>query len=108
MGHDQNLRQWAMSRWLTTNDKNTWVDIFEGDPPWQVYARWPQASGYYNYQWWGLNNPDGTYDFMARRILGQVIYVSPSRNLVVVRFGGEPDPDLIWPFVIRSLIQSIR
>ena len=75
--------------------------------PWRVYARWPQAGGYYKFHWWGLKNPDGTYDYMAWGVREQIIYISPSRNMVVVRFGAEPDPKIIWPFVIRSLIQVI-
>jgi CubicO group peptidase (beta-lactamase class C family) len=89
-----------------------WVrDATTPDPtdrrPWKVAAFWPQVGGYYKFHWWGLNNPDGTYDYMARGYLGQIIYVSPSKNTVVVRFGGGPRPDGLWPFAIRALIQSL-
>lgn len=42
------------------------------------------SAGYYQYQWWILN---GTGDFMAQGILGQYIFVSPEKNLVIVRLG---------------------
>jgi CubicO group peptidase (beta-lactamase class C family) len=44
---------------------------------------------YYGYMWWGFARPDGTYDFAAEGDKGEFIYVSPSRNLVVARFGTE-------------------
>ncbi len=75
--------------------------------PWKVAPMWPQLGGYYKFHWWGFNNPDGTYDYMARGWLGQIIYVSPSTNTVVVRLGGGPQPDTLWPFVIRALIRSL-
>ncbi len=73
---------------------------------WKSDPYWPQAGGYYKYQWWGLNNPDGTYDYMANGKDGQFIYVSPSTNTVVVRLGWGPHPEM-WPFAIRALIHSI-
>ena len=38
----------------------------------------------YQYQWW-LPSPSG--DFMAEGILGQYIYVNPTKNMVIVRMG---------------------
>ena len=38
----------------------------------------------YKYQWW---LPTTTGDFMAEGILGQYVYVNPSRNVVIVRMG---------------------
>src|SRR5215467_5512225 len=73
---------------------------------WKDNPNWHQAGGYYKYGWWGLNNPDGTYDYLAWGKQGQHIYVSPSTNTVVVRLGGGEDTDL-WPFVLRALVRSI-
>lgn len=40
---------------------------------------------YYGYMWWGEKcNPD-SQDFLATGDLGQFVYVSPARNLVIVR-----------------------
>lgn len=43
--------------------------------------------GYYNYMWWGMERPDGAYDFMAAGDKGQFIYISPAKKLVIVRHG---------------------
>jgi CubicO group peptidase (beta-lactamase class C family) len=45
--------------------------------------------GYYKYMWWGMEHDDGTYDFTAEGDKGQYIYVSPGRNMVIVRNGVE-------------------
>jgi CubicO group peptidase (beta-lactamase class C family) len=55
--------------------------------------------GFYRYQWW-LPSSEG--DFNAEGILGQFIYVDPSRDLVMVRLGGAYG-GLDWPNVFRSL-----
>ena len=74
--------------------------------PWFNNAFWPRVGGYYKYRWWGLTNPDGTYDYMASGKDGQWLYVSPSTNTVVVRLG-EGEQYYPWPFAIRALIQSL-
>ncbi len=42
------------------------------------------STRYYQYQWW---LPTQTGDFMAQGILGQYVYVNPSKNLIIVRLG---------------------
>jgi CubicO group peptidase (beta-lactamase class C family) len=80
----------------------------EPDPrSWADFPSWPETGGYYKYHWWGLKYTDGTYDFMARGHQGQIIYVSPRKNMVVVRFGPEPDPDVIWTYAIQALIDQM-
>ncbi len=64
------------------------------------YPQWREIGGYYGYHWWGLQNNDGTYDFMARGNLGQLIYVAPRKNMVVVRLGNETDSNVIWSYVV--------
>jgi CubicO group peptidase (beta-lactamase class C family) len=97
-----NGQQIISQRWVTESttpdpaDQRSWKD----DPTWH------QAGGYYKYNWWGLNNPDGMYDYLAWGKQGQHIYVSSSTNTVVVRLGGGGPPDL-WPFAIRALIRSL-
>ena len=75
--------------------------------PFEVAQEWPEAGGYYGYHWWGMRNDDGSYDFMARGHLGQIIYIAPRANMVVVRLGGEQDPALRWAYVIRALIDQM-
>jgi len=42
------------------------------------------SARYYQYQWW---LPTPNEDFMAEGILGQFVYVNPSKNLLIVRLG---------------------
>lgn len=42
------------------------------------------SAWYYQYQWW---LPTDQGDFMAVGILGQYVYVNPSKNLIIVRLG---------------------
>jgi CubicO group peptidase (beta-lactamase class C family) len=54
------------------------------------YNDWVKAMpgrGYYKYMWWGMSREDGGYDFTAEGDKGQFIYVSPEKNLVIVRNG---------------------
>ncbi len=55
---------------------------------------------YYKYLWWGVQGETGNSDFYAMGNYGQMIYISPSKNLVIVRFGGEVnDPDSLMKWV---------
>ena len=47
------------------------------------------GQGYYKYMWYGLFRGEGDYDFAAEGDKGQFIYVSPHKNLVIVRNGIE-------------------
>jgi CubicO group peptidase (beta-lactamase class C family) len=73
----------------------------------RIIKGWTEIGGYYGYHWWGLKKNDGTYDFMASGHLGQHIYVSPEKNMVVVRFGSEPDSNFFWFDVIKSLLNQM-
>ena len=74
---------------------------------WETMQDFPEYGGYYNYHWWGLSNPDGSYDFSAQGHLGQIIYVAPRKEMVVVRLGDEPDPDVAWSLVVQALVDSM-
>ena len=43
--------------------------------------------GYYQYMWYGLHRDGGADDFFAEGNHGQIIYVSPQANLIIVRNG---------------------
>jgi CubicO group peptidase (beta-lactamase class C family) len=75
---------------------------------WMVDQIWPRLGGYYKYHWWGIKNANNTFDYFASGNLGQLIYVSPSRNAVVVRFGSEPDHTYRWAFIARALLDHIK
>ena len=58
-----------------------------------------ESAWYYQYQWW-LPSKEG--DFMAEGILGQFIYVNPSKNMIIVRLGkneGEAD----WEGLFKTI-----
>ncbi len=42
---------------------------------------------YYKYQWWGHSNCDSTYQFFANGNLGQMIYIIPSEDVIIVHCG---------------------
>lgn len=55
-------------------------------PEW--FASLP-GQAYYKYMWWGVAREGDSYDFTAEGNKGQFIYVSPQKNLVIVRNGIE-------------------
>lgn len=69
--HDGNWngKQIVPKSWVKTSTK---VDTTNG------------SSKFYQYQWW---LPTDSGDFAAKGILGQYIYVNPSKNLIIVRLG---------------------
>jgi len=54
------------------------------------------SNKHYQYQWW-LPTLDG--DFLAQGILGQYVYVNPSKNLVIVRLGHKVNANWFKVFV---------
>jgi CubicO group peptidase (beta-lactamase class C family) len=74
--------------------------------PFTAIPAWKQVGGYYKYNWWGLNNPNGTYDYMAWGKQGQFLYISPSTNTVVVRLGGGSD-SYPWPVALQALVHAL-
>ena len=58
--------------------------------PRDIYPKWFGRGDkriYYNYQWWGHVNKDGTYNFYANGNLGQNIYIIPHKETVIVHCG---------------------
>jgi CubicO group peptidase (beta-lactamase class C family) len=96
-----NEQQIISQRWIT---ESTAPDPSD-QRPWKDSIPFHQAGGYYKYHWWGLNNLDGTYDYLAWGKQGQFLYISPSTNTVVVRLGGGTQ-FYPWPFAIRALIRA--
>jgi CubicO group peptidase (beta-lactamase class C family) len=52
-------------------------------------AFFTELNGYYAYMWWGLSRADGAPDFVAVGNHGQYLYVSPEKELIIVRHGAE-------------------
>ena len=54
------------------------------------YADWfyeAFPNGYYKYMWWGFTRNEAVNDFAALGNHGQFIYLSPHKNLIIVRHG---------------------
>jgi CubicO group peptidase (beta-lactamase class C family) len=45
------------------------------------------GQGYYKYMWWGIQREAQNHDYFALGNHGQFIYISPQRNLIILRFG---------------------
>ncbi len=54
---------------------------------------------YYQHQWWLTQNGD----FMAQGILGQYIYVNPSKNMIIVRLGKDHGKTSDWKTMFQSI-----
>jgi len=65
------------------------------------------GSGYYKYFWWGFINPDGTCDYYARGHLGQVIFVSPAKNIIIVRNGSSRGIVSNWGVICREIAERL-
>lgn len=70
----KNKGNWNGTQIVSTNwvEQSTKLDTSEGSNP------------NYQYQWW---LPSPNEDFMAEGILGQFVYVHPSKDLIIVRLG---------------------
>lgn len=53
------------------------------------------SAAFYKYQWW---LPTPNVDFMAEGILGQFVYVNPSKDLIIVRLGKNEGKADWWNF----------
>ncbi|HUE97921.1 MAG TPA: serine hydrolase [Anaerolineales bacterium] len=76
--------------------------------PLETMTSWPGYSRYYKYHWWGINNPDDTYDFYAHGKYDQIIYVAPRKNVVIIRLGDALDENVRWPLVIHNLVDQLQ
>ena len=61
---------------------------------------------YYNSMWWGLRNSENQYEYSANGHFGQRIYISPSKNAIVVRFGSK-DGKVDWTSFMMKLVEKI-
>lgn len=69
--------------------------------PATYYPEWyqePVPNGYYKYMWWGLQRDGQADDFSAIGNHGQYIYISPTKQLVIVRHGEAFGTEMFdWP-----------
>ncbi|HKK41454.1 MAG TPA: serine hydrolase [Bacteroidales bacterium] len=62
---------------------------------------------YYKYCWWGIRSNDGSYDYTAIGVLGQFIYISPRKKILIVRNGKRWGKISWWPGLFRSIVEQI-
>lgn len=58
--------------------------------------------GFYKYMWYGFQRDGGANDFAAEGDHGQFIYVSPEKNLIIVRNGLTYGSDWYWKSWIET------
>ena len=94
-----NLGQWNGEQ-IISEDWITASTLNQGHPD-EYYntsfgpeIRDASQGGYYQYMWYGLERESGENDFYAAGRYGQIIYVSPQANLVLVRNGETYGPDM--------------
>jgi CubicO group peptidase (beta-lactamase class C family) len=74
---------------------------------WELFSDFAAKGGYYSYHWWGLNNSDGSFDFMARGQYDQTIYIAPRKEVVIVRMGERLDEAMDWPQALRAIVDAL-
>ncbi len=82
-------------------------DYYTGVKRWSDEVFQDGGGGYYKYFWWGFRNADGTYDYYARGHLGQVIYICPTKDLIIVRNGSSGGVAGNWGVVCRAIAQKM-
>ncbi len=84
-------------------NKGKWGDEQIVSEEWVVKSTMTDTSNgavpFYQYQWW-LPTKDG--DFLAQGILGQYIYVHPTKNLIIVRLG-KKEGKVDWWEILANL-----
>lgn len=73
------------AEWVTESTQvDTSVDYATYYPDNFIFT---SGQGYYKYMWWGIQRDEQNHDFMALGNHGQFIYISPYKNLIIVRNG---------------------
>lgn len=81
-------------------------DYYTGVESWSDEV-FKDGTGYYKYFWWGFKNKDGSYDYYARGHLGQVIYICPSKGLIIVRNGSSGGVAGNWGIICRAIAERM-
>ena len=64
-------------------------------------------SGYYSLGWWGYPRVDGNYDFYGQGALGQFLYISPRKKVIIVRHGTGWGGVYWWPSIFRRMVDRL-
>lgn len=102
-----NGEQIISSQWIidSTKRKENLNDSYYSYTEWDFFNR---DNGYYKYMWLGYEREDGDYDFFAHGKYGQVIYVSPKYNVVIVRTGKTAGKVDFWPEILLELSSKLE
>ncbi len=73
-------------------------------PWWHLW--FSKNSGYYKYLWWG-SKADADDDYFALGIKGQILYISPRKNAVILRLGKKWGIRDWWPRVLKSMVDRL-
>jgi Beta-lactamase class C and other penicillin binding proteins len=79
-------------------------DYYDNYSDWDFFKR---NQGYYKYMWWGYQRDEDDYDFFANGKYGQIIYVSPKHNVVIVRNGVTTGKVDWWPDILFELVSKL-
>ncbi len=72
--------------------------------PW---GKWfSTGKGYYKNFWWVYKINEIECDYFAMGVLGQILYISPRKNTIVIRLGREWGINGWWPTVIKDFIDN--
>jgi CubicO group peptidase (beta-lactamase class C family) len=86
-------------------NKGNWNGTQIVPEEWVVESTTPDTANggarYYKYQWWLEQN--GNY--AAQGILGQFIFVCPSKNMIIVRLG-EDEGNGNWEYLFNQLAEA--
>ncbi len=74
---------------------------------WKEAIPWFKKGGYYKYSWWGYSEDGFQYTYTAEGLLGQVLYVSPQNNLIIVRTGSNWGDLDWWIDVVHLIAESL-
>lgn len=108
-----NTRDWGKFGLLYLHEGN-WngEQIFE--PSWAKYVATPTngSNGRYGGHFWlnaGGIYPDAPRDlFSANGFQGQMVFIIPSKQMVIVRTGLTEDPEFDFNLMLKEILQSIR
>jgi CubicO group peptidase (beta-lactamase class C family) len=84
---------------------NTQTYLSRLSPPLCRWAGSPQ--GYYKYLWWGYKTDAHNFDYFALGAKGQLIYVCPRKQAVIVRFGKRWGKIDWWPELLKQIADSL-
>lgn len=101
-----NGEQIISSEWVLDSTKpiENLKESYFGYTEWDFFNRDP---GYYKYMWLGYSREVGNYDYFAHGKYGQVIYVSPEHNVVIVRTGKTTGKVDWWPEILFELSSKL-